>query len=109
MPTPPTENPQKAMSSFISGLQEAGMGEAAQAALAQKPAEGIAPAEPPAVTPPVTPPEQPKPAPAPAAAPAKAPEKPAEPEPQDDKWPRSAKDWDAYKAKHREKEITLTK
>lgn len=96
-------NPAKAMEGFIGNLQQAGMGEAAAAA-AEKPATDIAPTPAPTPTPP----------------PEKAPEiKPPEikpvpttvppPENEEDKWPRSAKDWDAFKAKRKEREQQLSK
>lgn len=71
-----------------------------------------------AIAPATPPPPEPK-APEPAAPPAPeppklavtAPAEPAKPAAEDDesKWPRSAKDWDAFKAKRKERETALSK
>lgn len=99
MSTTPTQlaNPNIGVDNFIAGIQEAGMAQAAENAKNEtaKPAEAtIAPAEPapkkeaapsekPAETPKETPKEQPK-------------EQPKESD--EDKWPRSAGDWEKRKA-----------
>lgn len=99
MSTTPTElaNPNIGMDNFITGLQEAGMQEAVEAVKEpEKPkAEetAIAPAEP-------APKKEAAPAPAkPAEEKKEAPKETPKPvESEEDKWPRSAKDWEARKA-----------
>lgn len=65
-----------------------------------------------AIAPNPNPPPTPEPAPAPVPDPAKPavePAKPAAVEDDESKWPRSAKDWDAFKSKRKEKEALLVK
>lgn len=93
--TAPPHNPATATADFMTDLQQAGAEQETKAIAPPPEKTEEKPPEKPVVTPPAKPEEKPKETPAPAN--------------DDDKWPRSAKDWDARKAAQKEKELALTK
>lgn len=98
MPTPPVNEPRLATTSFMENMKV----ELPNPTLSAKEEKVLAPVE--------TPPEksdEKKIEPEPELKPETKPEEKVEPPKEEEKWPRTAKDWDAFKAKRKEVEIRL--